>query len=183
MRKTILTLLTLGLLAGLFALTGVASADSPHFKRGSPGAVADNGLTFSQKASVSGLGNGDIVVTLNITNVQPEASCTNPAGETKPPGQNPAPSDISGSVAVPGDAIKNGTLTITVNTVAPETPVPGHPNCPGKGSWTEAITDMSLTATSCATLTFSAWLDDGDGVFESGETGATILTATTPSGC
>ncbi len=170
--------------ATVLALVGVASADSPHFKHGSPSAVTDNGLTFSQTASVSGLGNGDIVVTLSITNVQPSATCTNPGDQSKVPGQNPALTTAIGGVAVPGADIKNGTLTITVNTAEPSpNPIPGAPDCPNKG-WTETITDMSLTATSCATLTFSVWSDtDGDGVFDSGEAGATILTAETGSGC
>ncbi len=160
----------------VLALAGVASADSPHFKRGSPAALADNGLTFSQKASVTGLGNGDIVVTLTITNVQPSALCTNPAGQSKVPGQNPAPSDVSGSVAIPGSDIKNGNLTITVSTAPPTTPIPGAPDCPNT-SWTESITDMSLTSSSVATLTFYSDLNS-NGVVDSGE--PVILTATTP---
>ena len=163
----------------VLALAGVASADSPHFKRGSPAALSDDGLTFSQKASVSGLGNGDIVVTLTITNVQPTARCTNPAGQTKVPGQNPAPTDVSGSVAVPGSDIKNGNLTITVSTSEPTSPIPGAPDCPNTG-WTESIIDMSLTDTSCATLTFYSDLNS-NGVVDSGE--PVILTATTPLGC
>jgi hypothetical protein len=158
----------------MLALVGVASADSPHFKRGSPSAVKDNGLTFSQTASVTGLGNGDIVVTLNI--VQPTARCTNPAGQSKVPGQNPAPSDVSGSVAVPGSDIKNGNLTITVSTAPPTSPIPGAPDCPNS-SWTESITDMSLTSSSVATLTFYSDLNS-NGVVDSGE--PVILTATTP---
>ena len=160
----------------VLALAGVASADSPHFKRGSPSAVTDNGLTFSQKASVAGLGNGDLVVTLSITNVQPTARCTNPAGQTKVPGQNPATSTAIGGVAIPGSDIKNGTLTITVSTASPTTPIPGAPDCPNS-SWTETITDMSLTASSVATLTFYSDLN-GNGVVDSGE--PVILTATTP---
>jgi hypothetical protein len=160
----------------VLALVSVAAADSPHFKRGSPGALSDNGLTFSQKASVSGLGNGDIVVTLTITNVQPTALCANPAGQTKVPGQNPAPADVSGSVAIPGSDIKNGNLTITVSTAAPTSPIPGAPDCPNS-SWTETITDMSLTSTSVATLTFYSDLNS-NGVVDAGE--PVILTATTP---
>jgi hypothetical protein len=161
----------------VLALVSVASADSPHFKHGSPSAVTDNGLTFSQTGSVSGLGNGDIVVTLTITNVQPTARCINPAGQEKVPGQNPAPTSVSGSVAVPGSDIKNGTLTITVSTATPSpNPIPGAPDCPNT-SWTERITDMSLTSSSVATLTFYADLNS-NGVVDSGE--PVILSATTP---
>jgi hypothetical protein len=161
----------------VLALVSVAAADSPHFKQGSPGAVTDNGLTFSQKASVSGLGNGDIVVTLSITNVQPTARCINPAGQTKVPGQNPALTTAIGGVAIPGADIKNGNLTITVNTAAPSpNPIPGAPDCPN-GSWTEPITDMSLTSSSVATLTFYSDLNS-NGVVDSGE--PVILSAHTP---
>ena len=160
----------------VLALVGVASADSPHFKRGSPAALSDDGLTFSQKASVSGLGNGDIVVTLTVTDVQPTARCVNPAGQEKVPGQNPAPTDVSGSVAIPGSDIKNGNLTITVSTAEPTTPIPGAPDCPNT-SWTENIIDMSLTSSSVATLTFYADLNS-NGEVDPGE--PVILTATTP---
>jgi hypothetical protein len=163
-------------LVTVLALAGVASADSPHFKHGSPSAITDNGLTFSQKASVSGLGNGDIVVTLTITNVQPTARCINPAGQEKVPGQNPAPTDVSGSVAIPGSDIKNGNLTITVSTAEPSpNPIPGAPDCPN-ASWTEPITDMELSADSVVTLTFFADLNS-NGVVDPGE--PVILTATT----
>ena len=156
----------------VLALVSVAAADSAHFKKGSPSAVKDNGLTFSQTASVAGLGNGDIVVTLSIT-----ANCVNPAGQTKVPGQNPAPTTAIGGVAVPGSDIKNGTLTITVSTAAPSpNPIPGAPDCPNS-SWTENITDMSLTSSSVATLTFYSDLN-GNGVVDSGE--PVILSATTP---
>jgi len=161
----------------VLALVSVAAADSAHFKKGSPSAVKDNGLTFSQTASVAGLGNGDIVVTLSITNVQPTARCVNPAGQTKVPGQNPAPTTAIGGVAVPGSDINNGTLTITVSTAAPSpNPIPGAPDCPNS-SWTENITDMSLTSSSVATLTFYSDLN-GNGVVDSGE--PVILSATTP---
>src|SRR5207247_8110575 len=95
----------------VLALAGVAVAESAHFKKGSPSAVTDNGLTFSQTASVAGLGNGDIVVTLSITNVQPTANCVNPAGQTKGPGQNPAPTTANGSVAFPDADIQDVTVT------------------------------------------------------------------------
>jgi hypothetical protein len=170
------TLFLLAIVASALAIVSVASADSPHFKRGSPATVQDNGLTFSQRASVTGLGNGDIVATLTITNVQPTAVCTNPSGKQQPPGQNPAPSDVSGSVAIPGSDIKNGNLTITVSTAPPTTPIPGAPDCPNT-SWTESITDMSLTSSSVATLTFIADLNS-NGVADSGE--PVILSATTP---
>src|SRR5262249_38502261 len=77
------------------------------------------------------------------------ATCTNPAGENRPPGQNPAAVTVSGSEAIPAGEIKNGTTPFAVETVAPPTLVPGAPGCPNT-QWTETITDLSFPAATVA---------------------------------
>lgn len=145
--------LVVGLAAGVMAVllvSGTATASSVHLKGGKNAepAFTDNGLTLSARGELSGLGNGDVLVTLAAT-ADVTATCTNPAGATQPPGQNPAPITVTGSQAIPEDEIKNGTTPFSVITTAPVTPIVGAPGCPNP-QWTEAITDLAFTS---ATIT------------------------------
>ncbi|HEY9245686.1 MAG TPA: hypothetical protein VIO11_02455 [Candidatus Methanoperedens sp.] len=141
------------ILAILAALVVVASFTAPalannvHIKRGP--SFTDNGLTLTASGSLAGLGNTDILVILSAT-ANPTATCSNPSGANKPPGQNPAPVTVTGSESIPASAIKNGNVAFSVTTNPPSpNPIPGAPDCPGS-SWTETITDMSFTS---ATIT------------------------------
>lgn len=129
---------------------GPATASSVHLKggRNAEPAFRDNGLTLTASGALSGLGNGDVLVSLTAT-ADVTATCTNPSGANQPPGQNPAPITVTGSQAIPEDEIKNGTTPFLVNTAAPTTPIPGAPDCPNP-QWTESITDLAFTS---ATIT------------------------------
>ena len=117
-----------------------AAAANAHFKHGSP-VFTDNGLSLTASGGLTGLGNGDVVITVTVDNAQPVSSCTNPAGKTQPPGQNPARASLTGVQALPGSDIKNGNLNFNVNTGTPVTPIAGAPDCPGS-NWTENISDV-----------------------------------------
>jgi hypothetical protein len=146
-RLAALVIITMACL-GIFAQQALAV--SPHLKGNHPLSFTDNGLTLTGTVSYSGLGNFDTVQTLTATG-QPTATCTNPAGATQPPGQNPAQVTLTGSTAIPASAIKNGNVTITTTTNPPVTPIPGAPDCPNS-MWTEKITDVAFTS---ATITLS----------------------------
>jgi hypothetical protein len=134
----------------VLGLVSVASAASPHYKgdKSAGPTITDIGASLRAAGSVTGLGNGDLTITLTATVYQPETAgkCTNPGSQDKVPGQNPA--TVSGSVFIPGNEIKNGNLSFSVVTA---TDVPGAPACPN-GGWTQTITALSVTS---ATLTFS----------------------------
>jgi hypothetical protein len=153
-------------LVGLFADT--ALAQNPHLKGRNPVSFTDNGLTLTATVSYAGLGNFDTLQVLAAT-ANPTATCTNPAGATQPPGQNPAEVDVTGSTAVPAGDIKNGNVTITTTTNPPVTPIPGAPDCPNP-QWTENITDMAFTS---ATITLFQDSNE-NGTFEEGELVLTV---------
>jgi hypothetical protein len=147
MRK-ILVLFTI-LLASI-ALVSIAYAVNVHLKPPNrPPIFMDNGLTLTTLGNLAGLGNGDILVTLDAE-ADATAVCINPgSGGNQPPGQNPAPVNVTGAQAIPADEIKNGNVGFNVTTTPPVTPIPGAPDCPNT-QWTEVITDLTFTS---ATIT------------------------------
>jgi hypothetical protein len=121
-----------------------AGAANVHFRRGSP-TFTDLGLRLNESVKLAGLGGGDLLVSLTATGI-PTAVCTNPAGATQPPGQNPAEVTVgSGQVSIPASAVKNGNVTFEVVTQPPPPDVAGAPACPS-GKWTETITGVAFTS-------------------------------------
>ena len=133
----------------ILALTAsTAFAASPHFKNRPALDFIDNGTSLSATGAITGLGGGDVVITVSGTGT-PTATCTNPAGATQPAGQNPVDVTLTGAQAIPDGQIKNGNLAFNVSTGSPVSPVPGAPDCPNP-NWTETITDVAFNS---ATIT------------------------------
>ena len=122
-----------------------ALASSVHLKggRNAEPAFTDNVLTLAADGELSGLGNGDVLVTLTAT-ADVTATCTN-QGNNQAPGQNPAPITVSGSEAIPESEIKNGNTPFSVVTVAPNPIIAGAPDCPNP-NWTETIEDLAFSS-------------------------------------
>jgi hypothetical protein len=123
-----------------------ASAASVHLKggRNAEPSFTDNGLSLHATGDLSGLGNGDILISLTAQ-ADVTSTCTTPSGANEAPGQNPAPITVSGSQAIPAGEVKNGTVTFSVSTAAPSAIIAGAPDCPNSG-WIEAITDLAFTS-------------------------------------
>ena len=118
------------------------SFSSVHFKGGANAgpSFSDQGLTLNASGALSGLGNQDVLIQV-IASGDAYSTCTNPSGATQPPGQNPADVTLGGSQSIPASEIKNGSLSFSVTTAAPASPIPGAPGCPNR-KWTQAITDV-----------------------------------------
>jgi hypothetical protein len=116
-----------------------------HLKggRNAKPAFYDGGLWLNATGELAGLGNGDVLVTLDAeANVT--ATCTNNGGH-QAPGQNPAPISVTGSQAIPAEEVKNGNTPFDVTTEEPDPIIPGAPDCPNP-NWVEEIVDLAFTS-------------------------------------
>jgi hypothetical protein len=147
MRRTLS--IFLGALCILTLTASVAFAANVHFKKSPAVHFTDNGTSLSVSGALTGLGGGDVVITLTATGT-PTATCTNPAGATQPAGRTPVDETLTGVQEFPSGQVKNGNLTFTdVKTGSPPSPVAGAPECPNP-NWREDITDVAFTS---ATIT------------------------------
>src|SRR5215471_12462285 len=128
----------------LSAGLALASAGAYAASVQSGASFVDNGLTLTALAALAGLGNQDLTIFLTAR-ANPIATCTKPSGQQQPPGQNLAPVSVAGTLSLPASEIKNGTVSFSVTTLPPTSPIPGAPDCPDP-NWTEAITDLQFTS-------------------------------------
>lgn len=133
----------------IVAMATTAQAASVHLKGGKNAepTFRDKGVELQATGELSGLGNANVLITLEA-DADVTSTCTNQGGN-QAPGQNPAPITVIGSQAIPAPEVKNGNTPFNVTTIAPETIIPGAPDCPNP-NWTEEIEDLAFTS---ATIT------------------------------
>jgi hypothetical protein len=120
-----------------------ASFANVHLKGGKNAEPSfyDGGLTLNASGELSGLGNGDVRISIEAT-ADVTSTCTNNGGNAAP-GQNPAPITVAGSVSIPETEVKNGNTPFSVTTIAPPSVIPGAPDCPNP-NWVETIDDLAF---------------------------------------
>jgi hypothetical protein len=124
--------------AALLLLASTAAAANPAFKHGGEPTLTDNGKTLTLSAAMTGLGNGNLDVTIAWTGTTINNTCTSPGGNNAP-GQNPA-TPVSGSLDANIKPDKNGNVKITLTTTEP-TITPQAAGCPNK-NWSASYTDV-----------------------------------------
>jgi hypothetical protein len=147
MRRTLLVIAACVTITALAVPAALGS--SVHLKGGANAkpSFTDGGLFLSASGALSGLGNGDVVISISATgNVT--STCTN-KGSNPAPGQNPAPITLTGVEVIPESEIKNGTTPFAVSTTSAPATIAGAPDCPN-ANWTESIDDVAFTS---ATIT------------------------------
>ena len=152
MRKPLRLLAIATVLVAAAAFPATASAASPHFKHGGEPTCTISGpaasKTTSCSASLAGLGNDDVRVTLT-TSGSAVYQCQNQGGNTAP-GQNRVLVGPSVTpVTFPASAIKNGNLSFTIsNTLtAPATVTGAAAGCPN-ANWTGVNPVLTVTSVS-----------------------------------
>ena len=120
-----------------------ATFSSVHLKGGKKAEPAfyDGGIYLKASGELSGLGNGDVLVSIEARALV-TATCENQGGN-QAPGQNPADITVTGSVSIPEEEVKNGNTPFSVMTIEPPRFIPGAPDCPNP-NWTEEIVDLSF---------------------------------------
>jgi hypothetical protein len=115
-----------------------AHAQNVHFK-GEP-TVTDNGTNFTVCVSLAGLGNQDVIITIEATGLA-DTTCINPSG-IEAPGQNRIPFSTSITTVVRSTQIKNGTVTVCATTPGPDITAK-EAGCPNN-NWTARIDDVEF---------------------------------------
>jgi len=122
------------------AVSAVAATSGYHFTSGGAPVCTDIGTQVRCTAEIAGLGNGDVVATINAPGAtEVGVTCTSPGGNQSP-GQNPAiATTATGSATYPNP--KNGRLSISPTTSPPAQPTPKEAGCPNN-NWTASYTDV-----------------------------------------
>ena len=128
-------------------MASLAAAASIHMKIDhSVPTFFDLGTDLRASGELAGLANEALTVDL-VTTGNPTATCHNPGSDNNlPPGQNPAPVQLTGTESITPDAIsKNGNAPFSVDAVLASATVEGAPDCPNP-NWIETITDIAFTS-------------------------------------
>ncbi len=132
--KKLITLFT------VMAIVASACAANVHLKGRTGIKVADQGDTLQVCASLAGLGNCDLHVTINAV-AEIETSLTNPAGNVAP--GNSVGDLVSGTITIPSTQIKNGNVSFCVSTEEVQTPTWQEAGAPNQ-HWTVTVEDVTF---------------------------------------
>jgi hypothetical protein len=169
-------LLLFGAVVALFAaLSAVAVASSPHFKRGgSPTCIVSTSGSSSSttcSASLAGLGQETLVINVTVSGFA-VYQCQNPSEQNEPRGQNKVlVGPVTAPTTIPADQIKNGNVSFTSNPAvltAPTTVSGADAGC-NNNKWTGVnptltVTDITMTISQGGALLFTCTASNPNGL-------------------
>jgi hypothetical protein len=105
--------------------------------------VTDNGTTLTVSGKLAGLGNADVIITVDASGLA-KVTCINPGGN-EAPGINKKV-DVTATTTIPASEVreKNGNVTFSLSTPSPAPPTPTEAGCPND-NWTVRIDDVIFT--------------------------------------
>ena len=115
-------------------------AANVHFK--TQPTFTNNGLTLTTCASLAGLGNQDVTITV-IANGTGSTTCISPGGNPAP-GQNKVAVSASVSQTVSAAQIKNGNVSFCETTPPPAAITAEQAGCPNN-NWTAVISGVTFS--------------------------------------
>jgi hypothetical protein len=164
-----------GAVVGLFAaLSAVAIAASPHFKKGGEPVCrvtsGTNSASTTCTASLAGLGFGDLAIDQTVSGFA-VYQCQNQGGNTAPGQNRVLEGPVTEPTTIPSGAIKNGNVTFTTNPTvltADNTVSGAAAGCPNP-NWTGVnptltVTNITLTISQGGTLLFTCTASNSNGL-------------------
>ena len=131
---------TIAVIFTSMALVASVYAANVHLKGRSGIKITDQGDTLQVCAALAGLGNCDLLVTINAE-ADIETSLVNPAGNIAP--GNSVGDLVSGTITIPSSQIKNGSVSFCVSTEGVSTPTWQEAGAPNP-QWTVNIEDVTF---------------------------------------
>jgi hypothetical protein len=157
------------------ALSAVAIAASPHFKKGGEPVctitgTGTNSTSTTCTASLAGLGFGDLDINTTVSGFA-VYQCQNQGGNTAPGQNRVLVGPTTAPTHIPSGAIKNGNVTFTTNPAvlsAPSTVSGAEAGCPNP-NWTGVnptltVTNITLTIAQGGTTLFTCTASNEQGL-------------------
>jgi hypothetical protein len=172
LRSSLVVSLAIGLVA---ALSAVAIAASPHFKKGGEpvctvSGSGTNSTSTTCKATLAGLGNGDLTIRTTVSG-SAVYECQNHGGQTAPGQNRVLQGPVTAPTTIPSGSIKNGSVTFTTNPAvlsAPSTVSGSQAGCPNS-NWTGVrprltLTDITMTIAQSGSTLFTCSASNPNGL-------------------
>ena len=183
MRSRTRVLVAAAVVAVFGALSAVAIAASPHFKKGGEPVCTitgsgTNSTSTTCKATLAGLGEGDLQINTTVSGFA-VYQCQNNGGQIAPGQNRVLEGPVTAPTTIPSSSIKNGNVSFTTNPAvlsAPNTVSGQEAGCPN-GNWTGVNPTLTVTK---ITLTIA---QNGSTLFTCTASNSEGLSGTVPLAC
>ena len=175
MRSRTRVLVAAAVVAVFGALSAVAIAASPHFKKGGEPVCTitgsgTNSTSTTCKATLAGLGEGDLQINTTVSGFA-VYQCQNQGGNIAPGQNRVLVGPVTAPTTIPSSSIKNGNVSFTTNPAvlsAPDTVSGQEAGCPN-ANWTGVnptltVTNISLTIAQNGSTLFTCTASNPQGL-------------------